>query len=80
MKTLAQQVKDHRASLGMTPSEYARHVGTSRQNINNVELWAGPAIANMSCGLPPLPPLGCKVGPCVCDKNGNNCQWTFVCS
>lgn len=37
MKSLAQRVKDHRSSLGMNPSEYARHVGTSRQNINNVE-------------------------------------------
>lgn len=27
-----------------------------------------------------IPPIGCKVGPCVCDKDGNNCQWTFVCS
>lgn len=43
-------------------------------------LWVGPALANMACGLPPLPPLGCKVGPCVCDKNGQNCQYTFVCS
>jgi hypothetical protein len=34
---------------------------------------------NMSCGLPPLPPLGCNVGDCVCDRNGNNCHWTFVC-
>ena len=30
-------MKEHRQSLGLTPSEYARHVGTSRQNINNVE-------------------------------------------
>ena len=37
MKSLAQRVKEHRQSLGMTPSDYARHVGTSRQNINNVE-------------------------------------------
>lgn len=34
----------------------------------------------MSCGLPPLPPLGCRVGPCTCDASGNNCQWTFICS
>ena len=37
MKSLAARVKEHRQSLGMNPSEYARHVGTSRQNINNVE-------------------------------------------
>ena len=34
---------------------------------------------NLSCGLRPLPPLGCQVGPCTCDQNGNNCQWTFIC-
>jgi hypothetical protein len=34
----------------------------------------------MSCGLPPLPPLNCDVGDCVCDQNGNNCQWQFVCN
>lgn len=38
----------------------------------------GP-VQNLSCGLPPLPPLGCKVGPCVCDQYGQNCQWTFIC-
>lgn len=34
---------------------------------------------NMSCGFRPFPPFGCKVGPCVCDQYGNNCQWTFIC-
>jgi hypothetical protein len=34
---------------------------------------------NLSCGLRPLAPLGCQVGPCTCDQNGNNCQWTFIC-
>ena len=34
---------------------------------------------NLSCGLRPLPPLGCQVGACMCDQNGNNCQWTFIC-
>lgn len=37
MKTLGQRVRDHRESLGLNPSDYARLVGTSRQNINNVE-------------------------------------------
>ena len=37
-------------------------------------------LANFRCGLKPLPPLGCRVGACVCDSNGNNCQWTFICS
>ena len=25
---------------------------------------------NMSCGIPPIPPIGCQVGACVCDQNG----------
>ena len=33
---------------------------------------------NMACGLAPLPPLGCRLGPCVCDQQGRNCKWTFV--
>jgi hypothetical protein len=37
------------------------------------------AQASMRCGLPPLPPLGCRVGACVCDQMGQNCQWTFIC-
>lgn len=36
-------------------------------------------VANMSCGLPPLPPLGCQIGACVCNQYGQNCQWTFIC-
>jgi len=34
---------------------------------------------NMACGFPPFPPFGCRVGPCMCNKNGANCQWTFIC-
>jgi hypothetical protein len=34
---------------------------------------------NLACGIAPLPPLGCRIGACICDQNGNNCQWTFVC-
>ena len=34
---------------------------------------------NMSCGLAPLPPLGCRVGGCVCDQTGRNCSWQMVC-
>lgn len=36
--------------------------------------------ANMACGIPPIPPVGCKVGACVCDQNRQNCQWTFICN
>ncbi len=34
---------------------------------------------NLACGIPPLPPLGCRVGRCICDQNGQNCQWEFIC-
>jgi hypothetical protein len=36
--------------------------------------------SSMSCGFAPFPPLGCKVGSCVCDSRGQNCHWTFICS
>jgi hypothetical protein len=34
---------------------------------------------NLSCGIAPIPPIGCRVGACVCNQYGQNCQWTFVC-
>ena len=37
------------------------------------------AQSNLACGIPPIPPIGCKVGPCVCDQYGRNCKWTFIC-
>lgn len=37
------------------------------------------AQVSMNCGIAPIPPIGCRVGPCVCDATGTNCQWTFVC-
>jgi hypothetical protein len=36
--------------------------------------------SSLKCGIPPIPPIGCQVGDCVCDQYGNNCRWTFVCS
>jgi hypothetical protein len=37
-----------------------------------------------SCGIlpiKPIPPIGCKdLRPeCVCDADGNNCHWDWVC-
>lgn len=37
-------------------------------------------LASFKCGIAPIPPLGCRVGSCVCDASGRNCQWTFVCN
>lgn len=34
---------------------------------------------SMKCGVAPIPPLGCKIGDCVCDSNGNNCHWQVIC-
>ena len=35
-------------------------------------------IANAAtCGYPPYPPYGMKM-ICICDQNGNNCQWIAV--
>lgn len=35
---------------------------------------------NLMCGPAPPAPPNCRVGACQCDGNGDNCQWTFVCS
>jgi hypothetical protein len=37
--------------------------------------------SNMSCGFPPLPPLGCKNPQCICEvQNGRQtCRWIFQC-
>lgn len=35
------------------------------------------AQANMNCGIPPIPPIGCTA-ICVCDGDGN-CSWEFIC-
>lgn len=39
---------------------------------------------NVLCGIPPIPPIppvGCSdMQPvCICDENGDNCEWQFVC-
>ena len=40
-------------------------------------------VAQLTCGMAPLPPLGCRVGACVCDRSpqggATNCHWTFNC-
>jgi hypothetical protein len=42
---------------------------------------ASPALANIKCGIKPIPPIGCDRDDavCVCDSNGN-CQWVFQCN
>lgn len=38
-------------------------------------------ILSAVCMFKPLPPLICAkpVGTCICDENGNNCKWYWVC-
>lgn len=37
-------------------------------------------VQNLSCGIPPIPPIGCRgPGSCVCDQN-NRCHWQFDCN
>jgi hypothetical protein len=59
---------------------YDSVVGT-QQNKGNESLFDSKYLhkANYACGFAPFPPFGCKVGACVCDQNGQNCQWTFIC-
>lgn len=38
------------------------------------------AQSSIRCGIAPIPPVGCRVGQCVCDNSGQNCKWTFVCN
>lgn len=39
-----------------------------------------PLQMSMNCGIAPIPPIGCRVGQCVCNGSGSNCRWTFVCN
>ncbi len=34
----------------------------------------------LACGIPPIPPVGCRVSGCICDQNRQNCQWQFACN
>ena len=38
-----------------------------------------PLPVSLKCGIEPIPPIGCEVGPCVCDSRGKNCEWQFIC-
>jgi len=37
-------------------------------------------LASINCGIAPIPPIGCRVGACVCDQYGRNCRYTFICN
>jgi hypothetical protein len=45
-------------------------------------ILASPVYAqSVKCGLQPLPPLGCKPAKarCICNSDGSDCRWEFVC-
>ena len=48
-------------------------------SLNLDERYLRKVQTSISCGMAPLPPMGCRVGSCVCDSRGQNCQWTFIC-
>lgn len=61
-------------ALAVISATSAAHTSQAEQ----MRALFGP-VYNLKCGLPPLPPLGCEVGECMCDQSGNNCRWTFRC-
>jgi hypothetical protein len=48
------------------------------QNAERTDFRNMMQLANSACGFAPFPPLGCRLGNCVCDQY-RNCQWTFIC-
>jgi hypothetical protein len=46
----------------------------------SAELILTPIPVNIQCGIPPIPPIGCEVGDCVCDSSGSRCHYEFVCN
>lgn len=34
---------------------------------------------NLQCGITPITPIGCETAICVCDEDGDNCKWEFIC-
>ena len=34
---------------------------------------------NLACGIKPITPIGCDQALCVCDEDGDNCKWEFIC-
>ena len=57
-------------------------VDTPVCNVSMSDVGREPVLvaqSSLACGIAPIPPIGCRVGACVCDQNGQNCQWTFIC-
>lgn len=67
-------------AIAMLLSATGGHADPQFTTVDQALVAAGlGARANLSCGIPPIPPIGCKVGACVCDQYGQNCQWQFIC-
>ena len=62
------------ALIGLTAVADAEVIATDAQ----------PMQSSMQCGMAPLPPIGCRVGQCVCEQSGwgtaEKCRWTFICN
>ena len=73
---------DQRAETGNQSGQTARYLDLrgAREASAFDRRYLVKTQASMSCGLAPLPPLGCRVGSCVCDQSGQNCRWTFICN
>jgi hypothetical protein len=42
-------------------------------------LTSATAISQQGCTTTPNPPPGCTAPTCVCDPDGNNCHWIYIC-
>lgn len=45
----------------------------------NFYLFENQKYSSFQCGFKPFPPLGCKIGRCICDSRGQNCYWETIC-
>jgi len=76
--------------LGIASDEKGIQIKENQNNFQNLNLVKKTSslefnkdihkVQNLNCGIPPMAPLGCKVGACVCDSRGQNCHWTFICN
>ena len=85
----AELLTESTATKATNQSEWCTEIsqfedGKSNETLGNnyaeeIKLTDLVQLANIRCGVKPVPPVGCKIGACVCDQSGN-CSWTFICS
>jgi len=75
-----QAIQDQQLEYQRQQLEYQRlQLEQMRQQAQPQQTAPPSQSGNMRCGLTPLQPIGCSVGPCECDQMGQNCHWTFYC-